>query len=111
MAPFSPIPRRHPIRVVLSSTALQPFVSVGNAAALAIAQLGVAAFFISGITRAFLGDTAGWFVLAAAVLAAFARAIDLLKTVRSEAERSKAVVYMQGLADLRKEWAGRRRTE
>ncbi|HEY1303556.1 MAG TPA: magnesium transporter [Vicinamibacterales bacterium] len=77
MAPFSPIPRRHPIRVVLSSTALQPFVSVGNAAALAIAQLGVAAFFISGITRAYLGDACGWFVLAAAVLAAFARAIDL----------------------------------
>src|SRR5690349_5900212 len=77
MAPFSPIQRRHPIRVVLSSTALLPFVSVGNAAALAIAQLGVAAFFISGITRAFLGDAAGWFVLAAAILAAFARGVDL----------------------------------
>jgi hypothetical protein len=37
----------------------------------------------------------------------FARAIDLLKSLRSEDERSKAVVYMQGLAELRKEWARR----
>jgi len=74
---FSPIRRRHPIRVVLSSEALLPFVSVGNVAALAIAQLGVAAFFIAGITRSALGDAAGWFVLAAAALAWFARAIDL----------------------------------
>jgi len=74
---FSPIRRRHPIRVVLSSDALLPFVSVGNVAALAIAQLGVAAFFIAGITRSALGDAAGWFVLAAAILAWFARAVDL----------------------------------
>ncbi|HEY7188674.1 MAG TPA: CBS domain-containing protein, partial [Vicinamibacterales bacterium] len=74
---FSPIRRRHPIRVVLSSDALLPFVSVGNVAALAIAQLGVAAFFIAGITRSALGDAAGWFVLAAAVLAWFARSVDL----------------------------------
>ena len=37
MAPFSPIPSRHPIRVVLSSTALQPFMTVRRAAALSIA--------------------------------------------------------------------------
>src|SRR4029453_18435460 len=71
MSPFSPIPRRHPIRVVLSSTALQPFLSVRKAAALAIAQLGVAAFFISGIAPAALGQSAVWFVLAATFLAAF----------------------------------------
>jgi hypothetical protein len=35
----------------------------------------------------------------------FARAIDLLKTLRDEEERSKAAVYMEGLAELRKEWA------
>ena len=64
MSPFSPIPRRHPIRVVLSSTALQPFMSVRKAAALAMAQLGVAAFFISGIAPAALGVPAFWFVLA-----------------------------------------------
>ena len=77
MAPFSPIPRRHPIRVVLSSTALQPFMSVRKAAALAIAQLGVAAFFIAGVTRTVVGDSAAWFVLAATCLAAFARAVDI----------------------------------
>jgi magnesium transporter len=77
MAPFSPIRSRHPIRVVLSATALLPFMSVRKAAALAIAQFGVAAFFISGLTRAAVGDAAGWFVLAAAGLAAFARSIDL----------------------------------
>ena len=77
MAPFSPIPPRHPIRVVLSSTALLPFMSVRKAAALAIAQLGVAAFFISGVARTALGESAAWFVLAATVLAAFVRAIDI----------------------------------
>jgi magnesium transporter len=77
MSPFSPIPRRHPIRVVLSSTALQPFMSVRKAAALTIAQLGVAAFFIPGIVPAALGKSAFWFVLAATCLAAFARATDV----------------------------------
>ena len=77
MSPFSPIPRRHPIRVVLSSTALQPFMSVRKAAALAMAQLGVAAFFVSGIAPAALGGSAFWFVLAATLFAAFARAADI----------------------------------
>jgi magnesium transporter len=77
MTPFSPIRPRRPIRVVLSSTALLPFMSVRKAAALAIAQLGVAAFFISGVARSALGDSAAWFVLAATVIAAFARAIDI----------------------------------
>ncbi len=77
MAPFSPISARHPIRVVLSSTALLPFLSVRKAAALAIAQLGVAAFFVSGVMRSVFGESAGWFVLAATVLAAFVRAIDV----------------------------------
>jgi magnesium transporter len=77
MTPFSPIPPRHPIRVVLSSPALLRFISVRNAAALVIAQLGVAAFFMSGIMPAALGESAGWFVLAATALAALVRAIDL----------------------------------
>ena len=51
--------------------------SVRKAAALAIAQLGVAAFFISGVARSALGESAAWFVLAATVLAAFVRAIDI----------------------------------
>jgi magnesium transporter len=77
MAPFSPIRSRHPIRVVLSATAFLPFMSVRKAAALAIAQFGVAAFFIQGLAQTAVGDSAGWFVLAAAVLAAFARSIDI----------------------------------
>jgi magnesium transporter len=77
MAPFSPIRRRHPIRVVLSTTALLPFMSVRKAAALAIAQLGVAAFFAAGVSRSTSGEAAPWFVLAALVLAAGARAADI----------------------------------
>ena len=34
----------------------------------------------------------------------FARAIDLLKTLPSEEERDKVAVYMEGLAEMRKEW-------
>lgn len=33
-----------------------------------------------------------------------ARAIDLLKSLRSDDERSKAAVFMEGLNELRKEW-------
>ena len=75
MTSFSPIPHRHPIRVVLSSPALQRFLSVRNAAALVIAQLGIAAFFVSGDTPIALGPSAGWFVLVAAGLAVLVRAI------------------------------------
>ena len=40
----------------------------------------------------------------------FARAIDLLKSLETEEQRSKAAVYMEGLAQMRKEWgAGRKR--
>jgi hypothetical protein len=73
-------PSRHhpsPIRVVLSSTALLRFMSVKNAAALAIAQLGVSAFFVSGVLREAIGDAAGWFIVAATGLSALVRAIDL----------------------------------
>jgi hypothetical protein len=34
----------------------------------------------------------------------FAHAIDLLKSLPSEEERDKAAVYMEGLAQMRKEW-------
>jgi magnesium transporter len=77
VSPFSPIPPRHPIRVVLSSTALLPFISVRKAAALAIAQLGIAAFFVSGVAVAELGTSAAWFVLLGTALAGFARGIDI----------------------------------
>jgi hypothetical protein len=38
-----------------------------------------------------------------------ARAIDLLKSMQDEEERSKAAVFMEGLAEMRKEWKGRKK--
>jgi hypothetical protein len=32
------------------------------------------------------------------------RAIDILKSLKDDEERSKASVYMEGLNDMRKEW-------
>jgi len=32
------------------------------------------------------------------------RAIDILKTLKTDEERSKAAVFMEGLNELRKEW-------
>jgi hypothetical protein len=34
-----------------------------------------------------------------------ARAIDLLRTMTSDEERQKAAVYMDGLSQMRSEWA------
>lgn len=41
---------------------------------------------------------------AATIQRDFARAIDLLKSMPGEAERERATVYMEGLAEMRKEW-------
>ena len=38
---------------------------------------------------------------------AFDEAIDLLKTLPAEADRERATVYMEGLAQMRKDWKGR----
>ena len=65
------------MRVVLSATALLSFMSVWKAAALAIAELGVGAFFVVGLARALAGDWAPWVVLAAGVLSVLARAADI----------------------------------
>jgi hypothetical protein len=40
-----------------------------------------------------------------------AHAIELLKTLPSEEERERARVYMDGLAQMRSEWSGKRRKE
>ena len=37
-----------------------------------------------------------------------AHAIELIKTLPSEQAREKATVYMEGLAQMRKEWAKKR---
>ena len=46
----------------------------------------------------------------ATILKDFDRAIDILKSMESESERERATVYMQGLAEMRKEFgkAGKR---
>jgi hypothetical protein len=38
-----------------------------------------------------------------------AKALDLLKSMNSEEERERATVYMEGLAQMRSEWAGKRK--
>jgi len=38
-----------------------------------------------------------------------AKALDLLKSMGSEEERERATVYMEGLAQMRKDWSGRQR--
>jgi hypothetical protein len=43
------------------------------------------------------------------ILEDFDRAIDLLKSLESEAERERATVYMEGLAEMRKEFRPRRK--
>jgi hypothetical protein len=40
----------------------------------------------------------------------FAHAIELLKSLPSEDEREKATVYMQGLAEMQRNWAGRKKS-
>ena len=36
-----------------------------------------------------------------------ARAVELLKSMPSEEDRERAAVYMDGLSQMRSEWAGR----
>ena len=39
----------------------------------------------------------------------FARAIDLVKSMTTEEERERVAVYMDGLSQMRSDWAGRGR--
>jgi hypothetical protein len=39
----------------------------------------------------------------------FEHAIELLKSLASEEDREKATVYMEGIAQMRREWSKRRR--
>ena len=38
-----------------------------------------------------------------------AKALDLLKSMASEDERERATVYMEGLAQMRSDWGGRKK--
>lgn len=37
-----------------------------------------------------------------------AKALDLLKSMPGEEERERATVYMEGMAQMRKEWSGKK---
>ena len=37
-----------------------------------------------------------------------AKALDLLKSMASEEERERATVYMEGLAQMRRDWSGKK---
>jgi hypothetical protein len=37
------------------------------------------------------------------------KALDLLKSMGSEEERERATVYMEGLAQMRRDWSGRQK--
>src|SRR5256885_1128758 len=77
MAVIPPVQPARRVRVVLSATALLSFMSVWKAAALAFAELGVAAFFVIGMAGPTLGHWAPWFVLAACALGGLVRAVDI----------------------------------
>ena len=47
------------------------------------------------VTRSSIGDD-------------FVTAIDLFKQLTTEEEREKAAVFMEGIAEMRREWAGGR---
>ena len=36
----------------------------------------------------------------------FGRAIDLFKQITTDAERERAAVFMDGIAEMRREWSG-----
>ena len=37
------------------------------------------------------------------------KALDLLKSMESEEQRERATVYMEGLAQMRRDWSGKQR--
>ena len=37
------------------------------------------------------------------------KALDLLKSMHNEEERERAAVFMEGLAEMRKDWKGKKR--
>ena len=43
------------------------------------------------------------------IQADLAKALDLLKSMATEEERERATVYMEGLAQMRKDWQGKQK--
>jgi magnesium transporter len=75
--PVPPLKTHRHVRVVLSTTTLLSFISVSRATALALAELGIAVFFMAGVARSLIGEAAPWYILAACGLSAFVRTIDI----------------------------------
>jgi magnesium transporter len=65
------------IRVVLASGTLVSYVSVWRAAARALGEPGCVAFFVGGVAWASIGSAAPWYVLAAVLIGAAVRAVDV----------------------------------
>ena len=65
------------IRVVLATRTLLTFTSTWRAAALALGELGCVAFFAAGLAEYAVGSAAPWYVLAAVLLGACVRAVDV----------------------------------
>jgi magnesium transporter len=75
--PVPPLKTHRHVRVVLSTTTLLSFISVSRATALALAELGIAVFFMAGVARSLIGEAAPWYILAACGLSAFVRTMDI----------------------------------
>jgi hypothetical protein len=58
---------------------------------------------IAEIKRLYYGTTAN------TIHQDLGRALDLLKSMNTEAERERAAVYMDGLSQMRSDWARRQR--
>jgi magnesium transporter len=65
------------IRVVLATRALLTFTPAWRAAALALGELGCAAFFAAGLAEDAVGPAAPWYVLAVVLVGACVRAVDV----------------------------------
>jgi hypothetical protein len=57
----------------------------------------------------FLAGTARFPTVQTGILADLAKALDLLKSMASEEERERATVYMEGLAQMRRDWSGKQK--
>ncbi len=68
---------RRQVRIVSTTTTLLSFISVSRAVALALPELAIAAFFLSGVARSAIGEPAPWFILGACMIGALVRAIDI----------------------------------
>ena len=71
----SAVPER--VRVVLATRTLLSFISTWRAAALALVELGAVVFFASGVSEAWIGPSAPWFLLGAVLVGILLRAVDL----------------------------------